>query len=216
MEGFMKRYIPFLSAALLISLLAVPLEAKKIRYGLKIGGTWSNVWGENAPPGASWEVGMLGGISLRYYIDEAYVIQPEVFYTKKGWKGEALVSGNVLDYNTDLSYIEVPILLEYIIPTGDIYNPIIFAGPYIGFNIASTVTIAPEGSDVTEDLESVNGLDYGLVVGGGFDYEGNRGIVTIDIRYCFGLANVPDYTDEEGKNLTFKNQILAFTLGFSF
>ena len=212
----MKRYIPFLAAALLISLLVVPLHAKKMRYGIKVGGTWSSVWGEDAPPNAMWEVGMLGGFSLRYYIDDTFVIQPEALFVQKGWKGETLVSGSVLGFTTDLSYFEVPVLIEYIIPTGDIYNPILFAGPYIGYNIASTVTIAPEGVDASDDLESVNSLDYGLVIGGGFDYEGNHGIVSIDIRYSLGLANVPDYTDEEGKNLKFRNQVLAFMLGFSF
>jgi len=66
--------------------------------------------------------------------------------------------------------------------------------------------------DDEEDIDDVKSTDFGLVFGGGFDYEMGEGFLTFDARYALGLTSLDDSDLEED----IKNTGIMFMVGYGF
>ena len=66
-----------------------------------------------------------------------------------------------------------------------------------------------------EDIkDSTKSIDFGLVLGAGFDYMLESGCVTFDVRYVLGLTTIDD--PEVGDAADVKNTGIQFLVGYGF
>ena len=64
-----------------------------------------------------------------------------------------------------------------------------------------------ESSSCEDEVLDIAGVDFGAMIGAGIDV----GAFSLGVRYEFGLTNIPDEDDFDGKNKT-----LSFVLGYTF
>ena len=106
-----------------------------------------------------------------------------------------------------LDYLEIPVLVKYMIPTEGKISPCFFAGPAVGMLMS-----AKYGDEDVKDF--TKSIDFGVAFGAGVDVAmGEKGKLTFDARYTLGLANI---VDEEGVDDKVKNANISFMVGYSF
>ncbi|TXD52776.1 MULTISPECIES: porin family protein [unclassified Polaribacter] len=139
------------------------------------------------------------GIYGESYIGKYLSIQPEILYSKQGYK---IIDENGT-YTQKLDYINVPLMLK-VYPVKSFF---IEAGPQIGFSIAHKETFDSGFIlyDTSKEFEPSN-FDWGVNLGVGFKSDAG---VTLAARYHLGQSDIYD----EDKP---KNRVLQISLGFEF
>lgn len=167
------------------------------------------------------------GVFFSLNLSDFLSIQPEIMYVTKGagftetqiLEGVAEVS---LELQLKLEYVECPILLKVNFPMGGNIRPGIFGGPYVAYNMKASVlaigevTVAGnvvESEEFDEEIEDVEHLDYGFVVGGCLELNMGAATVILDARYTRGLRNL---LDNSGIDEVAKNQTIVFMIGLGF
>ncbi|WP_291141996.1 porin family protein [Flavobacterium sp. UBA7680] len=177
-------------------------NAQETRFGVKGGLNLSTLGGDAS--GVSSLVGFhVGGFAEIKIIDKL-AIQPELLFSTQGAKEKFFGES----YNTNLNYINVPVLAKYFIT--DQFT--VEAGPQIGFLVSAKT----DGEDVKDLYKSI---DAGFNIGAGYNFTEN---LSVNLRYYFGLANVvdinqdiedwEDYVDSYKVN----NNVLSLSLGYKF
>jgi len=144
-------------------------------------------------------------------------IQPEVLYSMKGskgpWIGIAPVFMNRV-ITLKYSYIDIPILLKYYLPT-PVIKPFIFAGPSIGFLVSAKEeeTTSPDWGGVNEvDVKNrTTSTDIGAVIGVGAKIPLFVVDLMLDARYYYGFTSADKINSSE-----IYNRVLSVYLGFVF
>ncbi|MFC1586033.1 outer membrane beta-barrel protein [Fibrobacterota bacterium] len=199
----------------------------EVNLGLKGGGSLQHMWGIDA--GFSQViVGGCGGIFTRVKFMEMFGAQFEVLYTMKGGKTSEALSPDTLltgmiaqrsfSRRTMLTYVEVPLIFKIYAPGYPNSNPHILIGPYYGYlmsrdkedkctqtqgsNVGACDNRTPE---MDEPMGPANDNDYGLTLGGGFDF----GLGTFDLRYTIGFKTVEKSSDDDSRTGT-----LSVMMGF--
>jgi len=145
----------------------------------------------------------VGGF-LTYRINEMFAIQPELIYMQKGVKFEEKEENFNVVVKLNLNYIEIPLLAKITIPTTGNLRPNLFLGPALAIKMSSKLKISALGASAEEDLPGIKSTDFGLVFGGGVDFDLGEGTLIFDARYTLGLSNIDDTdTDESTKNGVF-------------
>jgi len=88
-------------------------------------------------------------------------------------------------------------------------TPCLFAGPYLAFNLSAESYIDDQEFDIKDQVKST---DYGLVIGGGLDYNLLVGQLIFDARYVLGLTSIDDTTDADDV----KNTGIMIMAGYGF
>jgi hypothetical protein len=213
----MKKSIKLL---LITNLLILNIQSiAQITYGPKLGLNFSRTSGKySSNDEASYRslTGMqIGGI-LNYALDENFSIQPELFFSQKGWIDKEITGNqNVTTTKTKfrLNYLEIPILIKYC--TGNDLKYYANAGPYLGFllggnykrkattDIGGTTVSAItkgkfkfktepdnyDGNDMYFESGEVSRVDVGMQIGGGIGKDIGPGVLYLDLRYAFGLTD---------------------------
>ncbi len=196
----MKRFIIALA---LVVFMAGAVNAEGMMFGIKGGLNLANLSGDIEDVKIKMAFG--GGVWMNYAINEAFSVQPELFFMMKGAKADV----DDIDAGIRANYIDIPVLAKYAIPMEGDFGINLFAGPYLAFLMSAEEYYEDEDADIKDDLES---LDYGLVFGAGFDYKLESGVITFDARYALGLTNmVKDSDDWEVKNTG-----IQFLVGYGF
>ncbi|MBZ0270011.1 PorT family protein [bacterium] len=149
--------------------------------------------------GAWWRIPLRGNFS----------VQPEALYSVKG----DAQSGDGYSTSTQLAYIDVPVLARIGFLHGSPYQPSLYAGPLLAMNVSASAKVEGDGGDVALDVkDQVNTFDFGMVVGGGLDFEFGSHTYGVDVRYSKGLSNLAG----EGANGTGHNDVLTVmgSIGF--
>lgn len=125
------------------------------------------------------------GASLEYKVASMFSIQPEILYVTRGGTKDLNINALNKDVsiNTNLSYIEIPILAKLVIGQNSI-----FAGPYFAIKTSGEVT--------TSSIEGLytfkpdfNTFDFGFSLG----YERKiQERMLLDGRVNFGTRNITD------------------------
>jgi len=161
-------------------------------------------------------LGVIIGVFVAFNISDMLAIQPEFLYTQKGGKYEGSLAGEVFTSEIKLDYLEIPILLKAsLLPNAAVIQPNLYFGPAFALKLNATAeTDQGEGEIYTEVPEggNVKSNDFGLVFGGGLDFNLNGPEIGIEARYTLGLTDWTDYQPVDMKNGTFS--ILA-SIGFS-
>jgi hypothetical protein len=146
-------------------------------------------------------------------------VQPGLFYSMKGGESDYTdVNGDKVELNTNLGYIEVPLLLQYKIGAGP---GMIFLGGGPTASIAVTgetkTSTTPAGGTTTkveEPIEFGSGItqmdraDIGLMLNVG--YELNSGLFFRPF-YNMGLSNLSNIG-----GITMKNNTIGISVGYLF
>jgi hypothetical protein len=164
--------------------------------GIKGGLSYATL--SNKAPDFETRTGFAAGIALDMRAG-LIGLQPELLYVQKGVTANGSPSGS----SPKLDYAEVPVLVKLTLGTPGV-QPMIYAGPSVGFRLNCKVLEAncPSGT--------VKSTDWGAVLGGGLRFGGKKGL-TIEGRYTWGLKDIHDV----GSGVDQKTRTFLALVGFS-
>lgn len=230
----MRRYSPIAFAAL-VALALMPARPSfagllGVHPGFKAGVTMSN-FDENissAEDLQSRSEVTFGG-SLRLDVAKVFSIQPELLYVPGGGKGTFVVDNGGTPTTVDgvlkMDYLQLPVLAKFRFPGAGSLVPNFYLAPSAALNLASKfeadLTSIGGSADETDVKDEVQKMLFGGAVGGGFDMNAGKGIVTLDARYSRSLSDIFKGATTAGSAGVFgaadsKNSTVSVTLGYSF
>lgn len=184
--------------------------AQQRTIGVKAGFVSANVDEEGADSRTS--AGFGGFVQLP--LAQNLSLQPEVLYLGKGFSGQA----DGIETTFELSYVEVPLLLQFHFPVEGGVSPRLFVGPAVAFEVGCDVSgsdgttsvslSCDEFDDFGFDLDTKS-ADFGLTFGAGLDVAAGSAIVTLDGRYDMGLSDILEFEGVSGV----KNRAWGFFVG---
>lgn len=184
-------------------------QAQEVRLGIKGGYNLSNLSGDidDAKSRSSFHIGGL----VEVPVSEQFSIQPEILYSSQGAEYKGSLTGyDDSKITAKLDYIQVPIMAKFYAVEGFAIE----AGPQVGFLTSSKGEYETTVGDVTvtgdEDIENMKKVDVGIGVGA--SYRLPMGIF-FGARYNFGLTNINDDSDWDGK---IRNNVFQLSAGYSF
>lgn len=134
------------------------------------------------------------GVFYRLMSQKSTGIAFELNYSQQGWN-EGADTTAATRYQRQIDYITLPLLTHFNLGK-DRFRILIEAGPYAGYAINSSEIIVDNNTgaaesipyEYSEDLD--NRFDFGLIIGGGFEY--HLGAVAFQglARYGYGLGNI--------------------------
>ena len=221
------KYGHLIIVVVLLTLVSItPVYAGKTTFGVKAGLSMSNAYDVAADWDESidWKTGFTGGAFLNYAFNDNFSLQPEILFTQKGFGGTLFDDIVEIDMTLSLDYFELPVLAKYAFSADKKFRPTLFAGPSFAYCFGSELAVSWWLFSGNVDFSSVTHVtDFGVVLGGGFDYVLSRGTIVFDGRFTYGFTNVIVSGDFEinGDTKTieeddFKNYGLSFTLGYVF
>jgi Outer membrane protein beta-barrel domain len=174
-------------------------QAQNVSIGPVIGLNYS----KTNKADSDFKAGFTGGVFLNYSTKTDFGFNGSLIYSQLGNKVKNF------DNYLNLNYVQLPINLVYYFGEGmreGSFRPKLFLGPYLGL----LVNAKSPGFVNKDVVEQMNAIDYGVNVGAGFNYAiRNKTWINLDLKYGFGLANIP-------KINTFQNRALSLNLGISF
>ncbi len=176
--------------------------------GIKVGLNFANVTGDTVEGELESKTGFALGGFIVLGITDNLGIRPEVLYSMKGYKSELDFLETTVKSKFNLSYLEIPVLLQYTLPMEGSFKPNVFIGPALGIKLSAKdkVEEGPVGEE-ERDIENIRSTDFGLVLGAGAVLNDK---ITFDVRYNLGLTSIFDIPDFD-----VKNQLISIMLGFS-
>ncbi|UCD83809.1 MAG: outer membrane beta-barrel protein [Deltaproteobacteria bacterium] len=197
---------------------------RRIRIGLKAGVNFAKFnieedIGENIEDFAGGEPkfkpGICLGASVTYRINNIFAVQPEVLLTMKGTKMEFDSNGSTDVDTWALNYLEIPVLAKLSIPVWS-NRPHLFLGPALAIKLDAEREWEYEGNSGKDDFsEHMEDIDFGLVIGGGLDFELGRGRLSFDTRYTAGSIRIFK-SEYYGEELGIRNGVVSLMLGYTF
>ena len=198
------------------------LPAQNTSFGGRIGINSATVDIED-PSGLSVQPNSRVGLDIAAVVNvgvtEAFSIQPELHFIQKGFKLKLDFFGDEEETNTNLNYLEIPVLAKYAFGSESIQG-FILGGPALGFGLSGKTKFKSSGQEDKEDVnfgsneDELKTVDFGLAIGGGLGIPASTGLFFIDVRYLLGLANL---SNEEGTGAsTLKNRGVNVALGILF
>jgi hypothetical protein len=148
-----------------------------VKFGIKGGLNVSDIHHNN---GTQYDpvVGLHAGMLAHIHLTKKFALQPEVFYSTQG----ANYKNGPFDTRYNLGYIQVPVLVQYMILNGLRLQ----AGPQLGF----LVNAKSKTGDIKQDFKNdLNTVDFGMAAGAsylvpntgfGFDARVNLGLTDIN------------------------------------
>ncbi|WP_345108795.1 porin family protein [Hymenobacter algoricola] len=164
-------------------------DSRNTGFGIKGGLNFADIYGDNKKnytDGSNYK-SFHAGIYGQYGFSDKFSIQPELLYTRQGFKGGSTYTNGTTTTTVNerrLDYVQAPVLLVYNI----LDNVSIHAGPQ--FSLLTKVVedgkerkIANEGNTYGYSYSSI---DYGVSAGA----EARVGPARVGARYTAGFADV--------------------------
>ncbi|MBN2246816.1 MAG: PorT family protein [Candidatus Aminicenantes bacterium] len=168
------------------------------------------------------QMGLVGGIGIES--GSLLKVEMDILYFQKGvkYEGSAEEGGETAEANISMIIDEIsaPIMLKFKFNTWT--SPFLLAGGEVAYILSSkakwSINTTSAGSESgTEDLiENINRLDYGAVLGAGFEFYTAKTAFTIEGRYHYGLANLIKETEETDPNDWVKTKTIVIMAGIKF
>jgi len=195
----------------IFTLTATPGFAQRTTGGIKGGLNLARFSGDDAGDDQELLMGYCAGVFIAFNLGDTLAIQPEILYTVKGTKLEAggIIFNETAKATTEISYLEIPLLLKLSMSTEGSIIPRLFVGPAAAVKLDAKAKFEYAGISEEEDIENIKDVDFGLVAGAGFDI----GVLTVEARYTLGLVSINDTELEE---IDIRNSVFSVMAGFSF
>jgi hypothetical protein len=205
-----------IAAILVVCAISVSAQSSgsSVAFGIKGGGNLANFYGD-AVGNVDAKLRAIGGAYLKFQFNEVLGFQPEVLYAQKGAKQTELInvggSFGTIEGEWQYDYIEIPLLLDFSVPTEGGMTPHFYAGPTISL-LASAKAVGNGGEADLKDY--TKSTDFSLTVGGGINIGSGPTKFVLDLRYVMGLSEF----DDVGLNEIFlrKHNTIAFMGGIQF
>lgn len=170
--------------------------------GASLGANFANVGGDDVESTSS-KFNFTLGLFAEFTLSDNMGLQPELILSGQGFKfNDDNGSGTNVEWKQKLSYVNVPILLNYYVAD----NFYLQGGPYIGFLTSAELNVSGSlgvlGGDNKDDYEST---DFGFAIGAGLKMEKTN----IGFRYQLGMADI------QADN-SVKNRVFNITFGYRF
>ncbi len=214
----MMKKLPII---MVVSMLMIFSTQAYAGFGIKAGLSSSNWYGEDYEDTDELtdRVAPCGGFFISIPIAGLVTVQPELLYMMKGWGVSGDLFGMPVELDVKVDYIEVPVLAKFNIFNALAVKPVVYAGPYLGFNTSSKVKGTLGSYSAEAEFEDVfgkiNDSDAGFVIGAGIDFNFALKTVTIDARYTHGLSKVYE-PFAGGEDAAMKNRTFAVMAGITF
>lgn len=182
-----------------------------LKFGIKAGANYSNVWDEGDNDfEANGKAGFVGGAFLHIPIGKFLGVQPEVLFAQKGFQGSGTLLGQEYSFKRTTNYLDIPVLFTF--------KPFpaftIVAGPQYSFLMSQSDNFSsgPYSSTDFQDYENDNIRKNTLGAVVGFDVNVNHFVVSPRAGWDFQT----NHGDGSSSTPRYKNQWLQLTLGYRF
>lgn len=175
-----------LSMALAIIFTISTANAQTFNFGAKAGLNLYNISSDAPNYDSDSKIGFHVGLLSHLHLSDQWGLQLEAIYSAQGAKNT--VGG--VDFKTNLSYINVPLLLQYFFDNGFRIQ----AGPQLG------LLISAKDQDDVSFKDNVNSIDLGLSLGASYVHVPSG--FGVDARYNLGLS---DINNNDATTFTLKN-----------
>lgn len=190
----------FLAGSILIPARTLSAARLKLLGGVSWG-KYAVDWDmtNHLKPGYLFGLGVEGGVgSLNYEVDILYFLKTNS-YISRGW-------------NYELGEISVPFMAK--IKLFSRSTPFLLAGGEVAYILSHKQKPEPWGGDSVYDMmDGTRRIDYGLVVGTGYELDVGGVILELSGRYHHGLAKVSGLGYQKYE---FRTRELAVALGLLF
>ncbi|MEQ9377984.1 MAG: porin family protein [Imperialibacter sp.] len=185
-----------LTASLLL-LLAVPSFSQTNKLGLSFNSLTTNFnYGESNSNLKSHKKNFTGlqvGAIYQASISERVSVVPELYFSIKGG---TLKANNPL--TTDKTTLRLYSLEAPVVARLHLKQLYLNAGPYVAYAMGGRLkTENSETSEKTktvvsfgDDADDFKRWDFGFQAGGGYNFNVKRSVLTLDVRYGYGLVNI--------------------------
>ncbi|MBK6423333.1 MAG: PorT family protein [Gemmatimonadetes bacterium] len=198
-------------ALLLLVLAAAPLAGQsRLSLGVELGYTIADFSGPGAA-GVRQRTGATAGAYLRVPLARWIGVQSGLFLASKG--GATLVTptggGTPVRLESDLAYVELPMLLRARLPSPGGLRLILTGGVVPGVRIGCNVEFFQDGASFLREscgnISTARFEDYDVawLVGGGLGIPIERSELALEVRLSQGLRRVTDQGDFQNRNVTF-------------
>ncbi len=188
----------FLGSFLVFIIISIPIFGQ-FSIGIQGGSNFSKMDFSNNSAYRFTEInytqGFIGGLVLQFLGEKHAGVQFEFNYSQRGWVENDTVGANNLKIKNQMDYLELPIMTHVNIGGGK-FRGLFNLGPYVAYalNRRITTTDVETGTEVSEEYtfhnDRDNQLDFGLLLGGGFEYRFKLGKLAAEVRYSIGLGDI--------------------------
>ncbi|MFZ6009233.1 MAG: porin family protein [Bacteroidota bacterium] len=145
-------------------------------------------------------MGFASGVSVYKQINTNLGYNIDLQYIRKGYHHKIC---NTITDKLEASYLEIPIALDYALPSVKNFRVHLNAGVYAAYWLSAKYKM--EGFDASsEDFDfeksKANRFDLGPVAGTGIEYILKKGSVLLDVRYELGLLDLQKTGNDDINN----------------
>ena len=174
---------------ILAALVVTSAVFAQVHVGARAAFNFGTVWGDHTDDsnwGAGFNLGALAKINVTPTIDFVPGVEVDLRRIATEEFG--------VDYSYSFWYIDLPLLARIGV------NPQFFvdAGLNFGINVAASAKQKAGGHEESIDIENMNTIDLGLIIGAGYTVIPN---LDINVRINVGLTNMIDASEVSSKNL---------------
>jgi hypothetical protein len=237
----MRMYLSKIAVLLMVMVLAQHTPAGD--FGLKLGPQRSHL-DDSAFNLGHFKIGLFYTIPLGGRLK----LNPEIYFSHLGsraihirYSSKELSRPIDEQYEDRLSYIEIPLLLTFSVPTRGNLEPVVFAGGYIAIRVSQNLAL-PQGIDwqhpwenreywsqseyltytegdsalpyTNDDIyHAYAGSEGGVVLGIGLEHSLGSGKLIFDWRLNLGLTNIYRASPDARER---RNNAMTFMIGLGF
>lgn len=146
-----------------------------------------------------YNLGNTAGLTLRYVSEKNFGLQLECNYAERGWKEDYFQTKKWSDYSytRTLQTVEVPLLSHLYVQSKAVHF-FINAGADFQYIFGERETFRNGMTMIQHGKKYENPFQYGILGGGGFEFEAGRVTLGMEARYAYSLSNI--FHDEVGND----------------
>lgn len=199
------RHAVWLSLVLLVLVTAsATAQTAHHRFGPFVGMNDAGVYGSDAS-GSNARTDLAIGGQVDSDVGEKSFFRTGLIYSRRGFEsGDTFATADLR-----ISYLEMPLLFGYHIPTTGGFQPFILGGGQFGIRMGCSLEVssggrtassACNGSGLAADFA---GLDFAIVGDGGLAIPLGLNHLLVDVRYAQGLVRIERHSDIKNRGFTF-------------
>jgi len=184
-------------------------QKSQTRVGIKAGLSLTTL-GAATANGVSinydYRPGFQGGVFLEAPLSSSITFSPQVLFTQKGGNVNTTINGINIKGNTQLNYIDVPLLVGFKANP----NLAFYVGPQASFLLSQKDVITSGPSTATNtSTTGTRKTNFGGNLGAGYKFNDN---VSLNVNYIFDFSHAAEGNYDNGE----RNSGFLFTVGYLF